>query len=95
MAQPQMPASRNWRFEIDIEGIGWLTIDTPKAPVNTLSREAIVELDRFVERFEENWPIPRTQWTSAALGNPRNARPMNGVACTPVADSVPDRTCFA
>jgi 3-hydroxyacyl-CoA dehydrogenase/enoyl-CoA hydratase/3-hydroxybutyryl-CoA epimerase len=53
MAQPQMPASRNWRFEIDIEGIGWLTIDTPKAPVNTLSREAIVELDRFVARFEE------------------------------------------
>ena len=53
MAQPQLPATKNWRFEIDFEGIGWLTIDTPKAPVNTLSREAIIELDKLVERFEE------------------------------------------
>jgi hypothetical protein len=27
-----------------------------------------------------NGVIPRTRWTTAALGNPRNARPMNGVA---------------
>ena len=45
MAQPQLPPTKNWRFEIDFEGIGWLTIDTPKAPVNTLSRECIAELE--------------------------------------------------
>lgn len=53
MAQPQMPQTRNWRFEIDFEGLGWLTIDTPKAPVNTLSREAIAELETLVLRFED------------------------------------------
>ncbi|MHB1110069.1 MAG: 3-hydroxyacyl-CoA dehydrogenase NAD-binding domain-containing protein [Devosia sp.] len=53
MAQPQMPQTKNWRFEIDFEGLGWLTIDTPKAPVNTLSREAIAELETLVLRFED------------------------------------------
>ena len=53
MAQPQMPRTRNWRFEIDFEGLGWLTIDTPKAPVSTLSREAIAELETLVLRFED------------------------------------------
>ena len=53
MAQPQLPATKNWRFELDFEGIGWLTIDTPKAPVNTLSREAIAELETLVLRFED------------------------------------------
>jgi 3-hydroxyacyl-CoA dehydrogenase / enoyl-CoA hydratase / 3-hydroxybutyryl-CoA epimerase len=51
--QPQLPHTRHWRFERDVEGIGWLTIDTPKAPVNTLSREAIEELEKLVARFEE------------------------------------------
>ena len=27
MAQPQMPSMRHWRFELDVEGIGWLTTD--------------------------------------------------------------------
>lgn len=53
MAQPHVPTTRNWRFEIDFEGIGWLTIDTPKGPVNTLSREAIAELEGLVMRFED------------------------------------------
>ena len=53
MAQPQLPPTKNWRFELDFEGIGWLTIDTPKAAVNTLSREAIAELETLVLRFED------------------------------------------
>lgn len=53
MNQPQMPETRNWRFHRDVENLGWLTIDTPGAPVNTLSREAIMELEQLVERFEE------------------------------------------
>jgi 3-hydroxyacyl-CoA dehydrogenase / enoyl-CoA hydratase / 3-hydroxybutyryl-CoA epimerase len=48
-----MPETRNWRFSLDFEGIGWLTIDTPEAPVNTLSRQAIVELETLVMRFED------------------------------------------
>lgn len=53
MAQPQLPPTKNWRFELDFEGIGWLTIDTPKAPVNMLSREAMAELETLVLRFED------------------------------------------
>lgn len=53
MIQPQMPETRNWRFQRDIEQIGWLTIDAAGAPVNTLSREAIMELESLVTRFEE------------------------------------------
>ena len=48
-----MPETRNWRFSLDFEGVGWLTIDTPEAPVNTLSRETIVELETLVSRFED------------------------------------------
>ncbi|WP_108397971.1 3-hydroxyacyl-CoA dehydrogenase NAD-binding domain-containing protein [Devosia submarina] len=53
MIQPQMPQTKHWRFHRDIENLGWLTIDTPGAPVNTLSREAIMELEGLVTRFEE------------------------------------------
>ena len=53
MPQPQMPAMTNWRFELDVENIGWLTIDTPNAPVNTLSRLALTELDAAIARVEE------------------------------------------
>ena len=53
MAQPNLPKTRHWRFEIDFESLGWLTIDTPKAGVNTLSREAIAELEGLVARFED------------------------------------------
>jgi len=51
--QPQMPAMTNWRFEVDVENIGWLTIDTPNAPVNTLSRAAISELETALLRVDD------------------------------------------
>ncbi len=53
MPQPQMPAMTNWRFEVDFEAIGWLTIDTPNSPVNTLSRLSITELDAALVRVED------------------------------------------
>lgn len=53
MAQPVMPKTRNWRFEVDAENLGWLTIDTPNASVNMLSFEAISELETLVARFED------------------------------------------
>ena len=53
MPQPQMPAMTNWRFEVDVEKIGWLTIDTPKGSVNTLSRLAITELDAAFVRLDD------------------------------------------
>ncbi|MBK1794879.1 enoyl-CoA hydratase/isomerase family protein [Devosia sp. WQ 349] len=42
-----------WNFTIDLEKIGWLTINTPDAPVNTLSRAALMELEALVAHFEE------------------------------------------
>ena len=39
-----MPTTTAWRFELDVEGLGWLTIDRPGAPVNTLSREALTSI---------------------------------------------------
>jgi 3-hydroxyacyl-CoA dehydrogenase/enoyl-CoA hydratase/3-hydroxybutyryl-CoA epimerase len=48
-----MPATTNWRFEIDFERIGWLTIDTPDTPVNTLSRAAIEELETILLRLDD------------------------------------------
>ena len=53
MPQPQMPGTTNWRFEIDFERIGWLTIDTPNSPVNTLSGQSIVELETIIVRIED------------------------------------------
>ena len=53
MIQPQMPETENWSFQLDVEKLGWLTINTPNAPVNTLSRKAIEELEHLVIRFEE------------------------------------------
>ncbi len=55
-AQPRTlttPKTRHWSFHIDFENIGWLTIDTPAARVNTLGQEALRELKQLVERFEE------------------------------------------
>ncbi len=52
MIQPQMPESKHWSFKRDVENIGWLTINSP-GPVNTLSREAVLELEALVSRFEE------------------------------------------
>jgi len=48
-----MPKTKHWHFEIDFEKIGWLTIDTPKSPVNVLSSEALTELKALVDRFED------------------------------------------
>ncbi|MEO5807660.1 3-hydroxyacyl-CoA dehydrogenase NAD-binding domain-containing protein [Devosia sp.] len=53
MIQPQMPVTKHWSFHVDLEQLGWLTLDTPGAPVNTLSREAIAELETLVGRFED------------------------------------------
>ena len=53
MIQPQMPETKHWSFRRDVENLGWLTINTPGSPVNTLSREAIMELETLVGRFEE------------------------------------------
>src|ERR1700749_4460796 len=53
MPQPQMPAMTNWRFEVDFEKIGWLTIDTPNAPVNMLSRAALAELETVILRVDD------------------------------------------
>jgi len=50
MAQPK---TRNWRFAVDVEKLGWLTIDTPKASVNTLGRETLAELEELVGHIED------------------------------------------
>jgi len=47
-----LPHLKHWTFSVDFEGLGWLTIDTPKSPVNTLSRESITELDTIVTTIE-------------------------------------------
>lgn len=53
MIAPQATETKHWSFHTDIENIGWLTINTPGASVNTLSREAIMELETLVARFED------------------------------------------
>lgn len=47
-----LPHLKHWTFTVDFEGLGWLIIDTPKSPVNTLSRESITELDTIVTAIE-------------------------------------------
>ncbi len=47
-----LPHLKHWTFTVDFEGLGWLTIDTPKSPVNTLSRESIAELETIVTAIE-------------------------------------------
>jgi 3-hydroxyacyl-CoA dehydrogenase/enoyl-CoA hydratase/3-hydroxybutyryl-CoA epimerase len=49
----QIPPSRAFSFVVDFEGIGWLTIDVPDVPVNTLSRETLTELNGIVGAIEE------------------------------------------
>ena len=53
MPQPQMPAMTNWRFEVDVENIGWLTIDTPNSPVNMLSAVGTIELETALMRVDD------------------------------------------
>ncbi|MCB9994450.1 MAG: enoyl-CoA hydratase/isomerase family protein [Hyphomicrobiaceae bacterium] len=42
-----------WKFQVDFERIGWLTIDTPDSPVNTLGTATIIELEKLIGRIEE------------------------------------------
>ncbi|MBN9334766.1 3-hydroxyacyl-CoA dehydrogenase NAD-binding domain-containing protein [Devosia sp.] len=53
MIVPQATETKHWSFHTDIENIGWLTINSPEGSVNTLSREAIMELETLVARFED------------------------------------------
>ncbi|MDB5585988.1 MAG: 3-hydroxyacyl-CoA dehydrogenase [Devosia sp.] len=53
MFQPKVTQTKHWHFAIDVEQLGWLTINTQGAPVNTLSREAITELEGLVAQFED------------------------------------------
>src|SRR5690606_9585164 len=53
MIAQQATDTKHWSFHTDLEKIGWLTINTPDASVNTLSREAIMELETLVARFED------------------------------------------
>ena len=53
MIAPQATETKPWSFHTDLEKIGWLTINTPGASVNTLSREAIMEFETLVARFED------------------------------------------
>jgi len=52
MFQPKVTQTKHWHFAIDVEQLGWLTINTQGAGVNTLSREAIGELEDLVTQFE-------------------------------------------
>lgn len=52
MAHPDLPETRHWRFDIDIEQIGWLTIDVADKSVNVLSREVIAELETLMGFIE-------------------------------------------
>ena len=45
-------AASSWHYERDVEGIGWLTIDTPGASVNTLGRATIADLEVLIDRIE-------------------------------------------
>ena len=49
-------AYRQWRMERDGEGIVWLTFDRAERSVNTLSREALEELDRLLDDIARRQP---------------------------------------
>lgn len=49
----KMPKSKAWTLEVDVERIGWLTINTPKSSVNVLSTESVAELSNCIQRIEE------------------------------------------
>ncbi len=52
-AKPGMPKLIYWHFEIDVEKIGWLSLDVPDSRVNVLGTKAIYELEKLVLRFED------------------------------------------
>ena len=45
----EAPAHKNWRFERDLDGIAWLTLDRAQASVNALSREVLEELAQILK----------------------------------------------
>ncbi len=47
-----LPELRHWRFEVDFEEMGWLTIDTPDSAVNTLGSATLAELEVVVAQIE-------------------------------------------
>jgi 3-hydroxyacyl-CoA dehydrogenase / enoyl-CoA hydratase / 3-hydroxybutyryl-CoA epimerase len=53
LARTDIPQTKHWRFTIDVEKIGWLTLDVADNPVNVLSREVIGELETLVAYFEK------------------------------------------
>ena len=52
MAQADTPQTRHWDFSIDVEQIGWLTLDVQDNSVNVLSRDVIAELETLVGHIE-------------------------------------------
>jgi len=47
---------RNWRIEIDLEGVAWLYLDREGEKVNSLSRDVLTELGEIIEQFETSPP---------------------------------------
>ncbi len=41
--------NKNWRQDVDADGIVWLTLDRPNTSANTLSRAVLVELDLLLQ----------------------------------------------
>ncbi|SDG75306.1 3-hydroxyacyl-CoA dehydrogenase NAD-binding domain-containing protein [Pelagibacterium luteolum] len=52
MAHPDTPPTKHWDFSVDVEQIGWLTLDVKDNSVNVLSREVIGELETLVTHIE-------------------------------------------
>ena len=47
---------RHWRIERGTDGLAWLWFDKADAVTNTLSAEALAELERILIAFEEARP---------------------------------------
>jgi len=47
-----LPELRDWRFEVDFEGIAWATFDRENQSANALGRRPLEELARIVDRVE-------------------------------------------
>ena len=51
MFQPKVTQTKHWHFAINTAQFKW-SRSIPRPPVNTLSREAIAELETLVAQFE-------------------------------------------
>jgi 3-hydroxyacyl-CoA dehydrogenase/enoyl-CoA hydratase/3-hydroxybutyryl-CoA epimerase len=47
---------RDWRMEVDGDGIAWLCIDKADAGTNVLSKDLLTELERIVDALNKNPP---------------------------------------